>query len=227
MNTITLINSIDNTSVISGKFIFDTNCNLYIEVNEKIFQINVDKNNEPYGECGDYSIDLSLDDPINFGELKIIDPASICGKTLKKAYDEYDSNDSDNDESLRMCHDRLKYFPEDMFCTEIFPKNDDISQDENSEDDSDDHTEKIFLFPSSEYTEIPKPRKHGDFIPLYETLIFGDDKKNIIVKTKITGINPLYRLVININGTITFRPTGCKETNYILGFDGEKIIFIK
>ncbi|AYV78239.1 MAG: hypothetical protein Edafosvirus7_31 [Edafosvirus sp.] len=214
----------DNVESQMGQISFDKNGNVYIDVNNSTYQINVDRNHKPYCDKGNYEI-KKLETQPKIGKLVPTNSKySLKGKTIQKIEkdkqelldDELDNENENNQEN----HERI-YFHEDSQYFE------DIELDPNEDDDEE--MNEYFSF-SSNNMEIPiNERENGDILALYDTLIFNDER--ICLKTKLLlgsdDIVPLYRLQMYASGKCFFRPIGDKDTQYYLKINqNDELLFM-
>lgn len=179
----------------------DTHGNLYLEYNNNLFQLNVDRNNEPLFETGDYSVVSDHSDiPIVRGNIT---------KSEKFVSD--------------------KYFIEENGHTLIkkeVNKSDEYTVDTFGDDN---FTDSNFEFYEMGVNVDIKERENGDINALYDTFIYDDSDtesySKLIFQTKIPNEICIYRTIIYTSGKFYFRPIGCViEHKYKISIENDNIV---
>jgi hypothetical protein len=180
----------------------DTYGNLYFEHNHKLFQLNVDKNNRPYFESGEYNIIEEGKRYRNFG--KIIKLSKL--------------NDS-------------KYFVEENEYSFI-RTNDDIYAGEEYADDIDRMNNPPFEFyKSDEYDIEIAEREFGQIDALYDIFIYEENNTKTNKESKLVFRSELphefctYRVCIASHCKFYFRSHGMTtEHSYEIVIENDNII---
>ena len=213
------IKTLDN-DFITAKLSFDTYGNLYFDVDNICYQINIDGYNNPYAEKGIYDIVSDKPTPDIFNEIKLLRSSnSLKNKTL----DEYCVIDQYQEE--------INYFPERDEYIQINTVDSDEIIDEIIDDDNISkygcHNIQFNFSCVSNSLSIPiHQRKNGDISALYDAYIYN--KGLICTKSNSKCDESIYTLKIHDNGTVYFRPHGDKESQYFLSMSSvDDIIFNK
>lgn len=171
----------------------DTHGNLYFEIKNNdpltsdcqsfIYQLNVDRNNEPYLDIGDYSV---IDDQDDQNEQI---PNFHVGTIVK---------------SEKFVNDR--YFPEDNGHT-LVDTSRNIDPDEDLDEDS------PFIFYQKENKITINDRNFGDINALYDIFIYDDNDScsgpQLIFQSKLQNEICSYRVILYTSGKFFFRAIGC------------------
>ena len=202
--------------IIRIKIHIDVHGNLYFDHDGKIYQLNVDRNNEPYLDDGDYHIitDHYIDE--NKRENTYI------GKIVKS---EVFVNE--------------RYFPEDNGNTLVgnnTPDDDELYKEPEF---------TFYKFNELDERFRMDDRENGEINALYDTFIYekNDDiekKSHLIFRTKMQDETSIYRVNVYILNSsemknekhsaseFYFRTIGCFiENKYELIYDGDKILCAK
>jgi hypothetical protein len=172
----------------------DTHGNLYFEIKNTdiittdgvspVYQLNVDQNNEPYLDIGDYHI-VDMSDKKNVYEHSKLN----TGKIVKS---EIFIND--------------KYFPEDNGHALIY-QNSSMYPDEDLDDDA------YFIFYQTDNKIQVDDRNFGDINALYDVFIYDDSDKDaqpqLIFQSKLQNEISIYRAILYTSGKFFFRAIGC------------------
>lgn len=138
-------------------------------------------------------------------EYEILDNVTKSIQYYKLYHD--DSNKDSKEE-------HYNYYPEDREYINSFNDECDNSTQDGSEE------KMFFSFTDKKIIEIDD-RENGEFVALYETLLYDSDNKILLKTTSNEAL--YYRLILNTNGLIIFRPTGEKEQRYKLVVDNNDI----
>lgn len=196
----------DDQKMLSGIVSFDTCGNVYFDFEERkeyfnnsdnpdpfLYQIDIDKNNNPYGFRGSYNIiSDEITKEVNYGKIverKDKQKKQDSGKGMEKQDDEKETKNDDEGEGEE--ETKEEYYQEDQkFKEEIYI--DGYNSDSSSDEDN---TIKNMCFLSRNLEKvIIVGRVGGDIAPLYETVIY---KNNIIVyKTSSVRDLAIYRFGI-------------------------------
>ncbi len=197
------------------KMSFDNYGNLYFDDEKYSYQVNIDGRNNLYVDKGEFKIDGNKNK--RFSKLNVVGKGT---KLKEKTLIEVEKLDIFEEETIPE-----DYFPEDneYIETDITDSEGLINEDSISKYGLH-NTEFNF---SSITNDLPIPiymREDGDITALYDTYIYNNG--SMCMKSSSKNAESIYVIKVNCNGTINFRPIGCKEIEYhvLMNSDG-KIIF--
>jgi len=177
----------------------DSHGNLYLEHKQKLFQLNIDKNDDPtFGDYGECNYNVIPNDTLK--NTQKITKGQII-KSEKFVDDIYLVEDNGHE----LVHEKN-------------PDSDDVNFSATVDDDyyygyENDIEEPPFIFYESECNLDIYDRENGDVNALYDILIYDDSDKDehakLIFQTKIPNEICMYRVAIYKSGKIFFRPIGC------------------
>ena len=224
-----------NKSQNSAKIIFDNCGHIYLEYNDKTYELIIDQNNNILLEeinAKNHLYDINDDLSFKKGKIKLTNSLnSLKGKVYKEYLKEldkmkeedYDINEDETEDDFNRIQ---KYFPEDFDYFESY-------QDEKNLDNKDEinnyELEEInnyFVFLANNINEhFPEIKMGEDSNALYETLIYNKDltSGDLIFKTKLINSQPIYRLRIYNSGEFAFRAIGNYENYYLLSDINNKL----
>lgn len=229
---ITAIESIDGQNINHDVEIsFDYYGNIYFELYGETYQLDIDKNNDPILDIGDYEIyrDGSSINILTFDQL-----ADMRQSKMNDKYNEADEEDDEEDESQK------KYDDEDFLENENDYKYNDEFDDEsdNEYEDNNYYTfedienkygtgNKRFRF-SSNFTENIgiSLRKNGEICALYNSYIYKNEELCFRSESS-DDYASCYCLKISYNGSIKFGSLGQEEHQYQLVFRDSKLLIRK
>lgn len=203
---------------------FDPYGSLYIDHNQKTYQVNITGTGLPSLEEGTYQIIKPYIK--EFKKIIPIDKTNPLQKKLKKKIEKHDNEDDNNSDE--------EYFLEDENDNNYYPEDQDhVNEEENNSDDDisidGDTIEKYgeynhkFDFWNNGDINIYN-REDGDITAIYDTYIYDSNK--LIFKSHSMDDSSIYRFVIHNNGDILFRPIGGIERKCKLIFANNELILL-
>lgn len=219
---------------------FDVFGNLYLHDNinsDKIYQLNISGKNIPYFDFGNYEIINGYEKKL--GTFAFLDKNKSLKTKIKikieKEINDYEEDNYNSDDEYDLDGDKnIDYYPED---NDHFDDNDDSKESyDDGNQEIDEENIKLYGYDNQKFTfwnninDNPIPifnRKDGDIMALYDVYIYDNDR--LIFKSKSADNSSIYRFRINIdeNDDIYFRPIGYTEQQLKLKLnDDESLIFI-
>jgi hypothetical protein len=197
----------ENKDELETDISFDMYGNLYLTIQDKSYQINVDGKNKPYAEPGEYKI--LENKKVRLNKIRLNDR----GITLSnKAQHNIEKNNDVVNE------DREEF---------IFPEEQGYTVDNNSDSYGDDLIDEDNIMKYGEMNKhfdfshindsnnIPiNNREDGDISALYDTYLY--DKSRLCFKSSSKDNQSIYRIRLHNDGTFVFRPIGQREVVYKL-----------
>lgn len=184
----------------------DAHGNLYLEHNNKLFQLNVDRNNEPYFDAGSYDI-------VARSTSELSDDMAVAVRTGKIV------------KSTKFVDD--KYFPEDNSHSLIL---------QDSESETEEETYFVFYQKENKINVVERVNGDVDAlydIFIYDDACTNSCNNStrdvqLMFQSKLHNDMCIYRVILYTNGRFFFRPIGCSiEHGYKLDIKDDVISIVK
>lgn len=194
-------------------FSFDVYGNLYFDNDNNTYQINITGKNIPCCEIGEYDIISEYEN--NLGTFSLLNKENSLKIKVKHKIEEEAEYNSDDEYDLD--GDNITdYYPED---------NDYVYNEDNASSDEliDEYNVSNYGYDNLKFefwnNSINKPipiynRKDGDIMSLYDVYVY--DNNNLVFKSNSRDNSSIYRIRLNTDGNIYFRPIGYPEELYEL-----------
>jgi len=175
----------------------DDNGNLYFTRNDnKTYQIDIDKHNNPKAEYANYDIIEQVNVDLSFASEQNVIPEDMLNEIM-----------NDDDQAEQTAEEQmLMYFPEKY--------NTLMNNYKNCE----------FVFHKIDDTIQVHKRNNGHISALYDTLVFKDDR--LIFESINVKDHSIYVIKVCNNGTVIFRQIGDPEKYYKISVDGDELLFV-
>jgi len=199
---------------------FDPYGNLYIEHNEKTYQVNINGSGIPILDQGSYTIISPYTK--EFKQIIQVDKSNPLQKKIKKKLEQQEDNENNNsDDEYFLDEHNEDYCPEDQdHIINQDESDDNISIDENTIEKYGEHNYK-FDFWNADQGDVYY-REDGDITSLYDTYIYNSDR--LIFKSHSINDSSIYRFRIYINGDIYYRPIGGIEKKCKIDYNNNELI---
>lgn len=200
MQIVTTLAYDTNNKTVPVNISFDFYGNLYFELNDKSYQVNIDGQNRPVLDCGDYTI-INTSNNITINKFNSIEASNILREKAKKTLEEdgesYDAYTENYDYAIN----------------KNLNNSDNEIIDEDIENQYGNHN-KPFNFTNNNSIIPINMREFGDICALYNSYIYnGTDVCFISTSSNETSY---YVIKVYTNGNIQFRPIGYSEKLYKL-----------
>lgn len=184
--------------------VIDYNGNLYFEYLNKIYDININSDNDLTLEVFNPNIVEYNNYDIQIKKLDKVFKSNSLKEFVSKKITEYDEDD-------------YYYENNEFYETE---ENYDIYQDNNDE---------YILFYCEDLKPKLKFKNYQSEISIYDIFLYNDDINHgsLYLRTKTVGIEPCYRIKLYIDGTILFRPIGMNDIIYNIITNNNELIIKK
>lgn len=210
--------------------LFDNNGNLYLELNDKVFEFSIDnKNNLELYEIfntDNFSYVIHEESQKNYNKkhLELLsNSTTLKSKVIREYIKDKEENpdveyDSDEDIDTSMMNDinhQLQYYPEDL---EVLETNDEEQEDNISSDEL-----GFKFFGNINLKKLEEVEMKDNYfkentleLSTYDTFIYNGDKETseLVFVSKLNSYNSPYRILLYKDGTIEFKVIGSIKKYY-------------